>query len=320
MPPARLPELTGDVHGEPNEWIVRAALERRYNCVTRRAWGRRLAHRRRWRCGPDRRPAIPFFLADFLRAGNVRGLWHATNDWAHRAADRRSHTYLVARYALGPALQHARGETLEYRAVPIPWATPEYRQRRDLDNRGRRDRWLPRARSVGHAYVLQRVMVSAHIVATQHHHRHIATAFPAPITVPAARRIHVELAAADPSSIRPATACCNGERSQASCRKRSSTGAAKAAVHNRISTDWSEVRRSVAPLPLSRRSSRGVMRKPRFGRDAVRQARVGKMIGLKYFQASASLELWLQRLDALPRVGRHDIAGKARQDTSLTAT
>jgi asparagine synthase (glutamine-hydrolysing) len=239
----------------------------------------------------------PYFLADFLLKGRFRRLWNEARRWCDGASEKRPLTYWLLNFAMLPAVRHLRSQTPEYRAVPIPWASESYAKRRNLNERGRAA-WVLEAKTVGDSYMLHRVMRSANVVAAMLHSRHMPSEFRSPLL----SRPLVEFMLALPSAqqVKPSEdrvlqrrALVNilpgatlGRRDKGFSDQPSCEGLAS-------SDEW------VAALTAHPRIvERGYARLDEW-RKAVERARFGRTIGLKYFEASATLEMWLQSLESV---------------------
>jgi asparagine synthase (glutamine-hydrolysing) len=288
---------------EPNAWVANAAYDRAYvDLLTQHEVSVVLTGE-----GGDSvlfgDAQLPFFLADSLLRGRIRALWHDAARWAAASEGRRSLTYTIATNALRPALRHLRREALEYRRMRIPWAEERFAKRTSLDRRSRRS-WLPPAASVGDAYVLQRVMRSANLIATHTHHRHIACEFRNPLLY----RPLVEFMLAIPWERKLAP---GGDRL---LHRRAFDGILPAETLRRTDKGGSD-QPSYDGLERGAAWVRALTERPRLvehgyarldeWRSAVHSARVGRSIGIGYFRASAALEMWFQQLEQpLGNVGR----------------
>jgi asparagine synthase (glutamine-hydrolysing) len=287
-------ELPARAHAEPNEWIARAGLERVYTeLLDRHGVDVVLSGE-----GGDAvllgDEQFPFFFADLLLHGRLRELWCNVGDWT---AGKRSRTFGLLAYAVRPALRYLRAVPLEYVPAPIAWASADFARRANLKARGRAT-WLPPAASVGAAYALQRMLLAMHIIAVQHHHRHVAAEFRHPLL----HRPLVEFMLRVPPQVkfvphedrviqRRALAGTLPEKTLqrrdkgGSCQPHIDGLESSPAWYHALTGDPQIVRRGYADLGA--------------WRQTVQLARFGRMPGLKYFQASATLEIWLQQLENL---------------------
>jgi hypothetical protein len=245
--------------------------------------------------GPDQ---YPFFIADLLLRGRLPKLWQDVGQWAETPGGRRSRAFTLFTYGLHPALRYLRSIPVEYRPVPIPWASAAFQTRMDLARRGR-STWLPPAQSVQAAYLLQRMMISTNIIATQHHHRHIRSDLRHPLLY----RPLVEFMLRIPAQIKfaPGSDRVLQRRSfvgilpEKTLQRRSKGGSCQPHIDGlEGGRAW---RRALTAAP--RLVHRGYARLDEW-REAVQRACFGRMIGLKFFGASATLELWLQQLESEP--------------------
>lgn len=296
--------------GEPNGWIASAALDRAYTAlladhgvdvVLTGEGGDAVL------LGDEQEP---FYLADLLLRRRWLRMWDESRRWSAASRDRRAPTYWILRAALRPALRRLRSEPLEYRAVPIPWAAEGFAGRTKLIDRARNG-WLPPAGSVGAAYVLQRVMRSANVIATHNHHRHLRCEMRDPLMY--RPLLELMLAIPWPRKIAPEQdrvlqrRALHGVLAPETLRRGDKGGGDQPACDGLASSRaWFE---TLTARP--RIVEHGYARLEPW-RDAVRQARVGRTIGLKLFQASATLEVWLQQLEGVRGDERGSIAALAR--------
>jgi asparagine synthase (glutamine-hydrolysing) len=307
-------ELPTRPHAEPNEWIARAGLERVYTelldqhgveVVLSGEGGDAVL------LGDEQ---FPFFFADLLLHGRLGRLRRGIDDWT---VGKRSRTFGLFAYAVRPALRYLRAVPLEYRPSPIPWASEAFARRARLERRGRAV-WLPPAASVGAAYVLQRMLLAMHIIAVQHHHRHIATEFRHPLL----DRALVEFMLRVPPAVhfKPHQDRVLQRRAlvglvpEQTLQRRDKGGSCQPHIDGLESSPaWYH-----ALTANPRIVQRGYARLDAW-RETVQLARLGRMPGLKYFQASATLEIWLQQLEGLggtSRLAERATLGQARVGTS----
>ncbi len=308
-------ELPIRPHAEPNEWIARAGLERVYtelldrhgvDVVLTGEGGDAVL------LGDEQ---FPFFFADLLLRGRLRRLRRGIGEWT---AGKRSGSFGLFAYAVRPALRYLRSVPLEYRPSPIGWASEAFERRARLGERGR-SVWLPPAASVGAAYMLQRMLLAMHIVAVQHQHRHIATEFRHPLL----DRALVEFMLRVPPSVKfePGRDRVIQRRALAglvpekTLQRRDKGGSCQPHIDGLESSPaWYQ-----ALTANPRIVQRGYARLDAW-RQTVRLARLGRMPGLKYFQASATLEVWLQQLEGQPAAARSDQALLLEQGSIGTTT
>jgi hypothetical protein len=200
-------------------------------------------------------------------------------------------------FALTPAVRQLRSQALEYRAVPIPWAAESYAKRRNLNQRGRTP-WTPPAKTAGDSYMLQRVMRSANVAAAMLHGRHM----PAEYRSPLLSRPLVEFMLAIPRTqkLKPGEDRVLQRRAlvnivpDTTLRRKDKGFSDQPSCEGLASSDaWAS-----ALTARPRIVERGYARLGEW-REAVERARFGRTIGLKYFEASATLEIWLQRLEGV---------------------
>jgi asparagine synthase (glutamine-hydrolysing) len=288
-------ELPHGFIAEPNSWVTNAGYDRAYReLFAARGAGTVLTGE-----GGDAvlfgDRQMPFFLGDALLRGRPRTLVREAARWAAASDGKRSLTHALVTNAVVPALRTLRREALEARPMRIPWADERFAERTRLERRSRRA-WLPRAASVGDAYVLQRVMRAANLIATHTHHRDIATEFRNPLLY----RPLVEFALAVPWEHKLAP---RGDRLlqrrafadvlPAETVRRTGKGGGDQPSFDGLASGTAWVRALTTDPHIV---ARGYARLEPW-RDAVRAARVGRTIGLAYLRASATVELWLQRLD-----------------------
>lgn len=295
--------LPDDFQAQPNDWIVRAAKKQAYlKLLTDNGVKIVLSGE-----GGDSvflgDLQEPFFLADLLLRGQWGQLWKEIPPWANAVRGERSWTFGFLTYALRPAIRHLRSQTLEYRRIPIPWAAESFRRRKKLDQRGFKW-WLPAASFVGDAYMQQRIMRSASIINTLYYDLHGDVEFRHPLMY----RPLVEFMTAIPWSAKVTPDLDRALQRQAfrgvvplKTLQRPDKGGGDQATIDGLenSRKW-----HAALTEQPRIVSRGYADLGKW-RAALQQARFGKSIGLKYFQASADLEIWLQRLEGEASEGKH---------------
>lgn len=308
-------ELPDRPHGEPNEWIARAGLERVYTGLLDEHGVDVVLSGEGGDAALLGDQQFPFFFADMLLHGRLRQLRRSVADWT---AGRRSGTFGFFAYTVRPALRYLRSVPLEYRPAPIAWASESFARRMRLDERGRAP-WLPPAASVGAAYVLQRMVLAMNIIAVQHQHRHIRTEFRHPLLY----RPLVEFMLRVPPSVnfRPDRDRVIQRRALAgtlpgktlsrrdkggSCQPHIDGLESSPAWYHALTADPRIVRRGYAQLDTWRKT--------------VQLARCGRVPGMKYFQASATLEIWLQHLEDQSKASRSASLELLGKDPIKTAT
>jgi len=251
----------------------------------------------------------PYYFADLLLRGRLRRLWSDARRWAEASDGRRSPTYALLAFAVEPSVRYMRSETLEYRAMPIPWVTRRFADRMHFARR-RRAPWLPPSESVGNSYILQRIMRSANLITTHMHHRHVACEFRNPLLY----RPLVEFMLAVPweQKLGP-----SGDRL---LQRRAFEGILPGETLRRTDKGGSDQPwyAGLDSSPLWRRAlttqprivERGWVRLDEW-RATVQRARVGRTIGIGHFRASAAIELWLQQLERTSAAGDHAVANAA---------
>jgi asparagine synthase (glutamine-hydrolysing) len=308
-------ERPTEFFAEPNRWITNAGLNRLYT--------RLLAeHDVEVVLTGEGGDAVllgdqqePYFLADLMLRGRLRELCSEARRWTEASPDRRSLSYFLLAYGLRPAVRQLRSEWIEYRPMPIPWASKSYTERYRLKDRGRAA-WTPPSESVGSSYMLQRIMRSVRVVGTLFHQRHIRAEFRQPLlylpliefmlAVPWARKLTPK---GDRLLQRRALA---GVVPDAILQRNDKGSTAQPIIDGlERGDDWV---RALTARP--RIVERGYARLEAW-REAVQRARVGQTVGFKYFDASAALEIWLQGIESRRR---HQDAARMIEPTRVIWT
>jgi len=291
-------ELPTEFHAEPSRWVISAAMKRTYfqllaahgvDIVLSGEGGDAVL------CGDEQ---FPFFLADLMLHGRWGRLWRHLPDWAEGIRGRRAMAYVLVKYALEPAIRHLRSWDLEYQPATVRWAADDFAARADLKHRGRARR-VPRSSTIGVAYMVQRIMRSAHVVRTCYHHHSSGFEFRHPLLY----RPLIEFMLAVPWETKIAPTHDRALQRRAfkgilpakTLQRFNKGGGAQAMLEGlERSRAWHE-----ALTARPRIVERGYARLQEW-RNAVQHARVGQTDGFPQFLASAILELWLQGLERLP--------------------
>lgn len=293
---------------EPNAWITNDALDQAYvDCLTSHGVDVLLTGE-----GGDSvlfgDVQRPFFLADRLRRGAWGAAWREAAEWTQGSNDIRSPTHALFAFGAAPLLPWRRGFSLEGEFTVPPWIAKPFAKRQDFAGR-RRAAWLPKAAGVGEAYVLQRVMFSARLIASHTNQRDIDCS----IRNPLMNRSLIEFTLCLPWE---AKLRAGGDRL---IQRRALTGVLPSATIGRTDKGGSgepwfegldrgvEVRRALTERP--RTVERGWLDLDEW-RLAVDRARVGSTM-LAKFRAAASTELWLQQVETLSATGTQHLRQSA---------
>jgi hypothetical protein len=198
------------------------------------------------------------------------------------------------RYAIKPLWHHVRLAEDES-ATRIHWLSEHYSKRIRSTPRGEAD-CAPRFTSAGDSWFFQRVFLSAHSVSMRYQDARL----PCPFRHPLLSRPLIAYMCSVPWEIKLHPQCDRLLQRRAFedilpariIRRRSKLGPDQAFYSGlEASPEWVE-RLTVNPRIVQR----GYVEAGKWS-HAVQQARVGRTNGIRYFLASASLEIWLQQLE-----------------------
>ncbi len=237
----------------------------------------------------------PFFLADLLRRGRWMEAWRQARAWGHASYDHRPPAYWLAHCGAGSALRHLRGRWIESSPVTIPWATDGFAARARLAERGRATP-APAFATVAESYHAERVIRNAVSVAAHYAHAGLGAEYRHPLF----HRPLLEFMLSVPrdQKYRPGEdrvlqrRALDGVLPGRTLRRSGKRGPDEAYYEGlEAADDWFEMLTS-----RPRIVERGYAVADRW-RETVRQARVGRTVGVRHFLASVSLEVWLQQLE-----------------------
>jgi asparagine synthase (glutamine-hydrolysing) len=296
-------ELPGVPFAEPNATMVVPAYYRRHvetlerNGVEVVLTGAGGDHVFAGDCPEPRHLGDPLFRCD--PAGFVRGL----RDWQRRSPARRSLAHWLAHDVAGPAVRHAAGRSLlgdGSASYTLPaWYARDFARAKRLDARIRR-RYAPRCRFPGDQYFAEALHVLGTIAGT--HRDVLAERFE--YRNPLLYRPLVEFMYAVPWDQRLEPDCqrslqrraLRGILPEKVRRRRTKSGAQEAYFEGlRRGGPWLEILRG---RPLI--AARGYV-EPAAWREAVEQARFGRVHTMRHFLTAATLECWLRERDHTTR-------------------
>lgn len=247
----------------------------------------------------------PLFMADQLLGGRWVRLWRTAARWGADERGERSRLYALCRYAIGPAWRHWRGEQLHQLEELVPWLATDYASSIAADERRRQRAFRKSATSIARSSRLEQIAVSARNASLFYHQIDESVGFRHPLMNRALIRFMLSL----PDTHRFAP------RRDRIVQRRALAGIVAPAVLARRnkgggSEPWIRglEQGDVWPDLLTRDSllvRRGYFDRARW-QATVDQARVGRFVALKYFDAASSMEAWL-RADEKWRASRTSI-------------
>lgn len=238
----------------------------------------------------------PYHHADYFRCGDLNLYLRELRKWTKLSNLKRPSMYWFLRSVLRPTIRHARGELLDYEFAKIPWINPEYAKHARLETRGRRSSGMHR-KSVAATGYMEGVMRGALAAAMSYQIPYRTSQFRHPLLY----RPLVEFMQRVPWSLHVAP---DGDRV---LQRRAFAGVLPEKIRRRVSKvagdPWvyTGMRDSSAWCERLTSNARIVERgyvDPRAWSEAVRDATIGKTVGIRLFLASATLEAWLQELES----------------------
>lgn len=236
----------------------------------------------------------PYYLADLLRGLQWRRLWEEVRSWSQASEQKRPPLYWMQRYAIKP-LWHPIKLGEDDGATRIHWLSEHYLKRMGSMPRGEAD-WMPHFTSAGDSWFFQRVFLGAYSVSMRYQDARL----PCPFRHPLLYRPLVAYMCSVPWEIKLHPQCDRLLQRRAFedllptriIRRRSKLGPDQAFYSGlEASSEWVE-RLTVNPRIVQR----GYVDAGKWS-QTVQQARLGRTTGIRYFLASASLEIWLQQLE-----------------------
>lgn len=241
----------------------------------------------------------PFYLADLLRRLRFYRLWKDLKSWAKVTSIRRSLTFWFMRCAAKPLIRHFQSEMLEHDPVSMPWLSSQFSDNIKSHDCARRS-YVPRLSSVGDSWFFEGILRCANVVSKRCHERQVDCDFRHPLlyrplieymySVPWTSKLHP---GGDRLLQRLALV---GVLPESTLRRRDKIGPDQAFYAGlESSVEWYS---RLTQHPLI--AERGYVDAARW-QQTVHRARLGRTTGIKYFLATACLEIWLQQLECLDR-------------------
>lgn len=244
----------------------------------------------------------PYYLADLLQGFRFGLLWHSIQSWSRASDQKRPPMYWLSRFVLRPWWRRLRHQLTEYEQTAIPWIAKPYTKRIELAQRIGSAQ-SPCFSSTAQTWFFERVLRSAHSVSMRYREAEIRCNFRHPLLY----RPLVNYMCSVPWDVKLHPTCdrllqrraLEGILPDRIIRRRSKLGPDQ--------TFYSGLEASVEWYDLLTKNPRSVQ----LGyvlRDewihAIRQARLGRTIGIRFLLSSASLEVWLQQLERLSSYSR----------------
>jgi asparagine synthase (glutamine-hydrolysing) len=288
-------EMPTDFYGEPNVLLLNAARQRAYYEFLK---AQNIKVVLTGNGGdatfvgdvPD-----PYYLADLLRRFRLGELWTEINSWSLSSEKKRPPMYWLARFVLRPSWRRLRRQYIDYELTGIPWIAERYSKRVAWAQRGSSTRAL-RSAAIGDTWFFERILRSAHSVSVSYAEKELPCAFRQPLL----HRPLVTYMCSVPWDI----------KLHPTCDRLLQRRAFESVLPDQIIRRGSKLgpdQTFYSGLEANAEWCERLTRNPRIvqrgyvllneWRHAVRQARVGRTVGIRFLLASASLEVWLQQLE-----------------------
>jgi len=237
----------------------------------------------------------PYYLADLFRGGRWSSLWEGLRQWSAASEQSRPPGHFFRRHVLAGLRRHGKGQLLDAPPQDIPWLSRRFMNDAVLRARAQRTNAPPSA-SVADTWFLEGLLRSAHVVCSQYGERDARCRFHHPLLyrplitfmrgVPWKYKLHAECdrllqRRAYEELLPPQTIL-----------RRDKVGPDQAFYAGLASSPGMVECLTRDPRVVSRGYVDGDL-----WRMAVRQAMTGKTTSIRWFLATASLELWLRQLD-----------------------
>jgi asparagine synthase (glutamine-hydrolysing) len=293
-------EMPDEFVGEPNLFLPNAAKTRRYHQMLE------ASHVDTVLTGMGGDAAFvgdapaPYYLADLLRTFRLAQFWTEIQSWRQASHQKRPSMYWLDRFGIRPCVRHWKGQFIESTLTPVPWLSRRFIESHpsahgELSN-------SPSLTSVADSWTTERMMRTAHSVSLHFQIPGTTCDFRHPLmyrpllaymlSVPWEVKLHPEcdrlLQRRAFEDVLPKEIVLRGNKSGTDQAFYSGLEAGSE-FYDRLITHPQIVQRGYADLDA--------------WREALRQARHGRTVGILFLLASASLEIWLQQLQAMSPAG-----------------
>jgi asparagine synthase (glutamine-hydrolysing) len=238
----------------------------------------------------------PFVLADLARRGDARGVWKGLRAWSAASRQKRSPIYFFREYVIRALERHARGRFINYEPEDFSWINRGFVASSGALERTTRS-YVPRVASVADSVFFELILRCAEVTCNHNAERDGGAEFRHPlldralvafvVSVPWSEKLHPEcdrlLQRRAYETILPRDTVLR--RSKARPDGMFYSGLLSSPKTYRLLADDPQI------------VARGYVDGDAW-RKAVHLASLGKSDGIRWFLATAALEIWLSRLAA----------------------